>query len=459
MPKQIHLNAFEMNTIGHLSHGLWRHPSSTRHHYTDAQYWIELAHLLEKGKFDAVFFADVVGVYDTYKQTKDVAIAQAVQVPNNDPVPIISMMAAVTKHLGFAVTSSTSYEPPFSHARRLSTLDHITKGRIAWNVVTSHLPNAAKNYGLDDIVQHDERYEIADEYLDVCYKLWEGSWEDDAIVRDAKNGIYTDPSKVHAIAHVGKHFSVEGPHLCEPSLQRTPVIYQAGTSSKGRSFAAKHAECVFLEADSLQELAEIATDIREKASAYGRDPQQLKMFTGMSVIVAPTTEEALEKLKSYNDLISVEGILAHYGGGSGYDLAVYDREDYLTFKESNHIQTTANRFTKKDRPAKSVGEIIDSLTAIETRGLLAVGTPTEVVDRIEEWVAVSGIDGFNVRQIVSPDSFRDFVELVIPELQRRGLFRQEYEDGTFRERLFGQGKQQLPATHPGAQYRKWDVNV
>ncbi|MCS0542529.1 NtaA/DmoA family FMN-dependent monooxygenase, partial [Aeromonas veronii] len=242
MTKQIRLNVFDMTSAMHNSHGLWKHPNSERHtQYKDLDYWIDLAKLLERGKFDAVFFADVLGIYDVYKQSKHPSIRDGVQVPLNDPAFVVPAMASVTEHLSFAVTVSTTYEHPFGHARRFSTLDHLTKARIAWNIVTSYLPNAARNFGLPEMLKHDARYDLADEFLEVSYKLWEGSWEDNAVIADASQEILIDPSKVHEINHKGEYFSVEGPHLSEPSIQRTPVIYQAGTSERGKEFAAKHA--------------------------------------------------------------------------------------------------------------------------------------------------------------------------------------------------------------------------
>ena len=216
-PKRLILNLFEMNTVSHITHGLWRLPDNNRHRFNDIEYWIELATMLEAGGFDAVFLADVIGAYDVFRSGTETALREGLQIPSNDPLLVIPAMAAVTKHLGFGVTFSTSYEPPFAFARRMSTLDHLTKGRVGWNIVTSYLPNAARNFGLDGEIPHDLRYKIADEYLDVLYKLWEGSWDDDAVVRDAENNVYSDPTKVRYINHVGEHFTVSGPHLCEPS--------------------------------------------------------------------------------------------------------------------------------------------------------------------------------------------------------------------------------------------------
>lgn len=453
MPKKIHLNAFEMNCVGHLSHGMWVHPDNNRHRYTEISYWTELAELLEQGKFDALFLADVVGVYDTYKGGMETSLREAVQVPCNDPLLIVPPMALVTEHLGFAVTFSTSYEHPYGHARRMTTLDHLTQGRLGWNVVTSYLPSAARNYGLDRMIPHDERYEMADEYLEVCYKLWESSWEEDAVIRDVVTGTYTDPSKVHEINHEGKYFKLPGPHLSEPSLQRTPVIYQAGSSVKGRAFAAKHAECVFLGAPTLEVLKQHIADIRAQAQANGRQPEHIKMFTGLSVIVGRTEEEVDQKVEEFSRLRSVEGVLAHYGGSSGYDLSRYGVDDYLEYVETDHGQTAASRFTRHNK--KTVGQIIETFKTLGGQSpFFVAGTPEQVADKIEYWVEETGIDGFNLTQFLSPGSFRDFIELVVPELQKRGLYRTDYEAGTFRERLFGRGAPLTPHGHPSAVIRE-----
>jgi FMN-dependent oxidoreductase (nitrilotriacetate monooxygenase family) len=454
MAKRIHLNAFEMNCVGHLAHGLWRHPDNNRHRYTDLTYWTELAQLLERGKFDALFLADVVGVYDVYKQGDETALREAVQIPCNDPFFVVPPMALVTKHLGFAVTFSTTYEHPYGHARRMSTLDHLTKGRVAWNIVTSYLPSAARNFGLERMVRHDERYEIAEEYLEVLYKLWESSWEDDAVVRDVERQMYTDPDKVHRIYHEGKYFRVAGPHLSEPSPQRTPVLYQAGTSTRGRAFAAKHAEAVFLGGGTVEKLRDYAADIRRQARSFGRNPDHIKLFAGVSTIVGRTREEAQRKYEEYAKLYSVEGVLAHYAGGSGYDLAAYDPDDVLEYTDTDHGQTSAAQFTKDAPVPQTVREVIKRLGTIGGRGLFAMGTPEEVADRLQYWVEETGIDGFNVSQFISPGTLRDFVDLVVPELQRRGMFRQDYEETSLRERLFGSGTARLPGDHPGARFRR-----
>ncbi|MFG6497312.1 LLM class flavin-dependent oxidoreductase [Fictibacillus sp. UD] len=457
MSKEILFNAFEMTSAMHNSHGLWKHPENKRHrNYKDLDYWIEYAKLLEKGKFDAVFFADVLGVYDVYKKSKHPSIRDGLQVPLNDPALLISAMASVTENLSFAVTVSTTYEQPFGNARRFSTLDHLTKGRIAWNVVTSYLPNAARNFGLEDMIKHDERYNIADEYLEVSYKLWESSWEDGAFIEDHENNTLVDPEKVHEINHKGEYFSVEGPHLSEPSLQRTPVIYQAGTSERGRDFAAKHAECIFVGGPTPQRIRYYTNDIRERAEKYGRNPENIKIFSFLNVVVGKTTEEAEEKFRSYANVWSADAAKAQYGA-SGYDIAEYEELDpdlpfgYKKSTEGGHYKA-ATLTTDAPKPL-TVGEVLNRFESPD-RGSFIVGNPEEVADGIQAQFEESGVDGFNLNHLVTPGDLESFVELVVPVLQERGLYKKEYNKGTLREKLFSQGGPLLPEDHPAAKFRR-----
>ena len=233
MPKQIRLNAFDMSCVGHQSPGLWTHPRDQADRYNSLDYWVELARILEKGKFDALFLADVLGVYDVYQGSSRTALENAVQVPVNDPLMVIPAMAYVTRNLGFGVTCAITYEHPYPFARRMSTLDHLTKGRIGWNIVTGYLESAARGMGLGKQEGHDMRYEIAEDYLQAVYKLWEASWEDGAVLRDRRARKFADPDRIHRVTHNGPHFQLDAIHLCEPSPQRTPVLYQAGASTRG----------------------------------------------------------------------------------------------------------------------------------------------------------------------------------------------------------------------------------
>src|ERR1700754_1406197 len=230
MPKEIRLNAFDMNSVGHIQHGMWTHPRDQSPRYTDIEYWQHLAKTAERGLFDAIFLADIIGVYDVYGGSPAASIRGAGQIPINDPLLVVPVMASGTKNIGFGVTSNATYETPYLFARRLSTLDHLTKGRAGWNIVTGYLDSAARGMGLTQQISHDDRYDRADDYMDVVYKLWEQSWEDDAVRRDRVARVFSDPAKIHRITHTGPYYSLDAIHLSEPSPQRTPVLYQAGSS-------------------------------------------------------------------------------------------------------------------------------------------------------------------------------------------------------------------------------------
>jgi alkanesulfonate monooxygenase len=453
MKSQIRLNALDMNCVGGTP-GLWLHPEDQTTRYNTLDYWIELARLLERGLFDSLFIADVFGIYDVYGGNADAALRNAVEFPVNDPFLLVPAMAMVTDHLGFGITGTVTYEPPFSFARRLSTLDHLTKGRLAWNIVTGYLDSAAKAFGLDGQLPHDERYVKADEFMEVVYQLWEGSWEEGAVRRDKQNRIFANPEMVHRVHHQGKYFRMEAYHLCEPSPQRTPVLFQAGSSSKGREFAARHAECVFINGRTPRGAAEIVSEIHELAKAVGRDPAEVTIYTAMTVISAKTDAEAQAKLADYRRHVSTEGTLALLSGYLGIDLANTDLDQPLKAKEIDAIQSCVDGFTRQDPNRNwTLRDAVERLGVAGYKPLL-VGSPATVADGFIGWIEQSGVDGFNLEYIVSPGDFAAFVDLVVPELQRRGVYKTRYEDGTLREKLRGKGRRYLPETHPGAHYRR-----
>jgi FMN-dependent oxidoreductase (nitrilotriacetate monooxygenase family) len=452
MSREIRLNAFDMNCVGHQSPGLWTHPRDISYRYKDLEYWTELAQILERGKFDGLFIADVLGVYDVYHGSAEHAIRQAAQIPLNEPMLLVPAMAHVTKHLGFGVTCSLTYEHPYPFARRISTLDHLTDGRAGWNIVSSYLDSAARNFGLDRQHKHDDRYEVADEYMEVCYKLWEGSWEDDAVVRDRARKLFTDPEKVHEIQHYGKYFTVPGFHLCEPSPQRTPVLYQAGASRRGKDFAARHAECVFVAAPSKKVLKDYVRDIRQRAAGFGRDPSNLIFFNLFTVIVAPTEREAQAKYDDYKQYVSYDGALALVSGWTGIDFGKYNPDDRVEYIENDAVQSATESLTTSDPDKIWTVREVANWVGIGGLGPVVVGSPSQVADALQGWAEETGVDGFNLAYAVTHETFRDFVDLVVPELQRRGVYKKEYRPGTLREKLFGQGAR-LSEEHPGAAYR------
>ncbi len=450
--KPIRFNAFIMNTIGHQSPGLWTHPQDRSADYRHLEYWAELAQLLERGLFDSMFLADVMGVYDVYGGRPDTALRYAVQVPTNDPMLVIPAMAAVTRHLGFSVTFSLTYEHPYPFARRMSTLDHLTKGRVGWNIVTGYLESAAKNLGMPKQIGHDDRYDLAEEYLEVLYKLWECSWEDDAVVRDKRNCVYTDPAKVHPIRHQGHHFSVPGIHLCEPSPQRTPVLFQAGTSSRGKSFAGRHAECVFMSGPSKTIIKRYADDTRSALVEAGRAPEDVVIYSQALVVTGRTEAEARAKYEGLCAHTNTDASLALLSGWTGIDFSQCDPDSTLEYVENDAGRTALASFTKSDPNRKWTVREVAQFVALGGRGPVLVGSPPQIADQMESWVDETGVDGFNLAFALSPGTFRDLVDFIVPELQARQRYRTQYAEGTLREKLFGRGAR-LPENHVGRKVR------
>ncbi|MEG1040221.1 MAG: LLM class flavin-dependent oxidoreductase [Pseudomonas sp.] len=447
--KKILLNAFNMNCIGHINHGLWTHPRDTSSQYKQLEYWTELAQLLERGLFDGLFIADIVGVYDVYQNSVEVPLKESIQLPVNDPLLLVSAMAAVTRHLGFGLTANLTYEAPYLFARKLSTLDHLSRGRVGWNIVTGYLDSAARAMGLEQQAEHDRRYDQADEYLQVLYKLLEGSWDNDAVINDRQQRVYARPDKVHKVNHQGEFYRVEGYHLCEPSPQRTPVLFQAGSSERGLGFAGSHAECVFISGQSKAATRAQVDKVRAAAVAAGRDPEAIKVFMGLTVIVARTEEQAHAKHAEYLRYASAEAGVAHFSSSTGIDFSAYELDEPIQYVKSNAIQSATKSLQNNDWTRR---KLLDQ-HALGGRYITLVGSPSQVADELESWIAETGLDGFNLTRTVTPESYVDFIDLVIPELQRRGSYKTTYEPGSLREKLFATDNPLLPADHPGASYR------
>jgi long-chain alkane monooxygenase len=454
--KLIRLNGFKQSTVSHAAVGAWRHPDNLSHRYRELDYWVETARTLEEGLFDGLFVADVLGVLDTHGGSIASTLKQGVQTPSTDPLLAVSAMAAATRHLGFAITVSTTYEQPYALARKLTTLDHLTGGRIGWNIVTSALESAARNLGHDTQIPHDERYEIAEEFLEVVYKLWEGSWEDDAVVLDRAGGIFADPAKVHAIRHKGRHFSVPDAFLAEPSVQRTPVLFQAGVSEVGREFAARHAEGVFIAVHKPDIARRIVGDVRARAGRLGRDPQSLKFFAMATVVTGADDEEARATFDAYRNVISTEGHLARLSAILQLDLSKLDPDQPLEYVETQGIRSVLEMYTKLDPTRRWTPRAIGEFLGIAGGGAEIVGGPVKAADELERWFDEAGIDGFNITDPMPLKTFRDFNRHVLPQLRRRGRVRERYDGPTFREQFYGAQQPRLPSDHPGSRWR--DLN-
>jgi long-chain alkane monooxygenase len=451
--KRMYFNAFDMNCIVHQSPGLWVRDDDHMVDYKNLDHWVKFAKLIERGKFDGIFLADVVGTYDVYGGSRDASVAEAAQFPVNDPMLLIPAMAAATEHLGFGFTSSIMQNHPFTFARLISTLDHLTKGRIGWNIVTSYLESTGRCYGLDGLPEHDMRYEMADEYCEVLYKLWEDSWAENAVLMDRERGIYTDPARVRNIFHEGKHYKVDGCHLSEPSPQRTPVLFQAGASDRGTDFAARHGECVFVIGSKPEIDGAYMKAVRDKMRKRGRDPQDILGFAYIKAITGGTEAEAQAKYDDYLEQVSYEGALALMGGWSGIDLSGLDPDEPVEYIKTNAVRTFLHSFTDADPDREWTVRDIASYVGIGGAGPVLVGAPEQIADQLEEFIA-AGVDGFNMSYAVMPGSFEDFIDGVVPVLQQRGRMQSEYAEGTLREKLFPHIGPRLGAPHPAAECRR-----
>lgn len=452
-PKPLLFALYEQASVGcGGAPSLWTHPADERLAVNTFEFWANQARIADQANLDMLFFADVLGFYDVFGGNAEAAVKWAVEAPANDPLMIIPGLAAITKNLAFGATVSTTYEHPFSHARRFSTLDHMTNGRIGWNIVTSYLSSAARNFGLEEMIKHGDRYERAEEFMDVVYKLWEGSWADDAVVADKERKVYAMGDRVKPIHHVGEHYRVAGPHLTAPSPQRTPLLIQAGWSGRGREFAAKHAELIFIAKSNQQEIRQGLEQIWAMAEARGRSRDDVRSLTVLRIVTARTEIEAHRKYETLQSNYHLEAQLVSYAGDTGIDLNRYADSDAL----STHTEGLTSYMMRPDGSGKplTAGDIRKRFANV-TRGtdLILVGTPEQVADRIEEHARISGTSGYMLNPLSSPGTLEDFVELVVPELKKRGLYRTDSPGGTFRSRLRIDGSSRLPQTAYGASYR------
>ncbi|RDW74809.1 hypothetical protein BP6252_05951 [Coleophoma cylindrospora] len=455
--KKMQLNFYEVSCTGVPNAiGQWKNPNDNSRTKDRLDYYIWLAKIAEKGKISCVFFADGYGELEVYKGNADAQYKGGNHVAKLEPTLLVAAMATATKSVGFGITGSTSYIAPYHLARNWSTLDHITDGRIAWNIVTSFSLSSAKVFGLDNLLPHDERYNAAEEYMDIVYQLWEKSWDDGVQTWQVEPEMAYDPSKIHKVEYKGKYFKFSGHGPTHPSPQRTPLIFQAGASKAGIKFGGKHAEAIFCAYSTIPECKAYTETVRAAAAAEGRDPQSIKFFLGAMLFIGRTQEEAEAKYEAARKLVSIEGGLARCSGLANLDLSLYPIDEPLKFNgdiKENAIHGFINNMQYLGDKDKITPRDLGELLAFGGLGPRPIGTPEKVADELEKWMVEGDIDGFNLSPVSNPGSWEDVVELLVPELQRRGLYWEDYPvpGGTLRENMNSiPGKPYLSKDHPGS---------
>src|SRR5271166_635542 len=452
MTKRMIFTLLVMDSVGHNFHGIWRHPQARNREYNKLDLWVELAKKAEQAKIDAFFFTDVLGIQGEFNRSRDVVFEQAVNVPIGDCTMLLPALARETSDIGFLYTSSVIQHHPFVFARQVSTLDHLSDGRVGWNIVTSANERAFRNLGLPGNLSHEERYAWAGEYVDVVYKLWEGSWDEGAVVNDPSAGVYTDPSKIHDIHHEGERYCVEGFNLMEPSPQRTPVLAQAGGSPAGLDFASRHAELMFLSAMSLDAIAKQVATVRGMARERGRRDEDILFLLGAMFVVGSTDAEAHRKWQELEEYRSPEAQIAYFSSLSGTDLGRYNPstplEDLL-----EHIPGIRGAFLAVINSWRGAGKptIHDFLTGLSASQMV-VGSPETIAAKLVKYQA-AGVDGVQIMNVLMPESVDDFFEHVVPVLQDKGIMQRDYRQGTLRQKIFDVDSPDIAKTHPAYNYR------
>ncbi|KAK5307095.1 hypothetical protein LTR99_000063 [Exophiala xenobiotica] len=455
--KQIQLNFLETASVGGNAFiGQWKEgPHECSRLKDQLEYYIWLAKIAEKGKITSIFFPDSYGVNDVYGGNTDATYRGGCQVAQLDPVVLIPAMAAVTKSVGFAVSANACYLNPYIMARTFSTLDHVTNGRIGWNIVTGYTNASAKAMGFDQIMAHDKRYEKAEE-------LWEGSWDDDAQVWDVENDVAYEPGRIHRIDFEGQFHRLSATQQTHPSRQRVPVLFQAGSSKAGIALAGAHAEGLYCGSMVPSHTAKYVENIRASAAAAGRDPRSVKAFAGISLFLGRTTEEAQAKYDAVAKNVSPIAGLAKFGGYTNVDMSKYPLDEPFEFTANpgsadNVIQGIITNFKAGDGSTETwTPRKLGSKIALGGLYPIFIGTAEQVADSMEDWVAKTDIDGFNLYYCSNPETYEDVVEMLVPELQRRGVYWMDYPvpGGTFRENMyFGETSPRLPDDHPAGKIR------
>ena len=427
--RQMKLGAFMRPISIHTA--AWRYPGA----YPDANFnfghYQSFVQTLERGRFDAFFMADHLAVMNMPME----ALKRSATVTSFDPMTLLPALAATTKHLGLVATASTTYNDPYHVARKFASLDHISGGRAGWNIVTGANPMEAKNFGLDSHMEHDERYARAREFHDVVLGLWD-SWADDAFVRDVENGVYFSPEKMHVLNHEGKYLSVRGPLNVGRPIQGWPVIVQAGASEAGRQFAAETSELIFSGANKFEDAKSYTDDVKSRATAAGKSPDHIKVLPGAFVVVGESDDQAAEKKALLDSLVHPDSGIANLSVLLGHDISDLDLDAPLpSLPESNASQSSrAKLIAMAARDNMTVGQLAQYVGG-SFSSLEITGTAQTIADTMEQWFVEGACDGFNIMFPFLPEGLDDFVDKVVPELQKRGLFRREYEGQTLRENL------------------------
>ena len=428
MTKQLRLGAFMRPASIHT--GAWRYPGAWPDMNFNYAHIKQSIQALERAKFDAFFMADHMAVLNMPMD----ALKRSHTATSFEPFTLLSALSQVTENIGLVATGSTTFDAPYHIARRFASLDHISNGRAGWNIVTTSNPDAALNFGMDEHMEHGERYHRAREFYDVVTGLWD-SWADDAFIRDTENGVFFDPDKMHVLNHKGEHLSVRGPLNIARPVQGWPVIVQAGASDSGRQLAAETAEAVFTAQSSLKVGQQFYADVKGRMEKLGRKREDMKILPACFVVVGDTVEEARAKRAKLDSLVNYANSIATLSIALGTDASKFDPDGPLPdIPESNA--------SKSGRERAIAAAKRDSLTVLQLAqrmggysGLAMVGTPKTIADEMQEWLETEGSDGFTVMFPYLPGGLDDFVNGVVPELQRRGLFRKEYEGKTLRENL------------------------
>jgi FMN-dependent oxidoreductase (nitrilotriacetate monooxygenase family) len=426
--RQLKLGAF-MRPVG-IHTAWWLYPGAYPDANFNLKHLVRFAQKLEQGKFDAFFMADHLAVLNMPMS----ALKRSATVTSFDPLTLLPALAMVTEHIGLVATASTTYNEPYHVARKFASLDHISGGRAGWNLVTSGNPTEAWNFGLEEHVEHDTRYRRAREFFDVVTGLWD-SWADDAFIRDTKNAVYFDPEKLHVLNHKGEFLSVRGPLNVARPIQGWPVIVQAGASEAGRQIAAETAEVIFAAGGRLADAQRFYADVKERVIKAGRSRDHLKVLPGALVVVGETDDEARRKKELLDSLVHADSGLPNLSMRLGTDVSGFDLDGPLPdVPETNASQSGRQaliHLARRDNlPIRQLARIVGAFG-----GLSFVGTAKTIADKMEEWLFSDACDGFNIMFPYVPGGLDDFVDLVVPELQRRGIFRREYEGRTLRENL------------------------